>query len=175
MAGIDDILKALPIDQIAAKLGVDPDTAKAAVEQGGDAILTGLQRNAETPEGSAAIEAALSRHAADGPVDIDSIDTADGEKILGHVFGGDEQQVAQRLTDSPQTAGIDFGTLLPALAPLVMGLLAKKQGSQAPAGAGSSGGIGDVIGGLLGGGGSSQSGGGVDLGGLLGGLFGGKN
>lgn len=93
------------------------------------------------------------------------------------MFGGDEQQVAQRLTDSPQTAGVDFGKLLPALAPIVMGLLAKTQGSQTSTASAEAptGGIGDLIGGLLGGGGSSPSGGGLDLGGLLGGLFGGKN
>lgn len=39
---------------------------------------------------------------------------------------------------------------------------------------GASGGIGDVIGGLLGGGNNGGSGGGIDLGGILGGLLGGK-
>ena len=173
MAGLDDVLKMLPIDQIAAKLGVDPATAQAAVEQGGGAILSGLPKNAETPEGASAIEAALGKHAGVGDaVDVDALDTADGEKILGHVFGGREQQVAQSLTEAPQTAGIDFGKLLPMLAPVVMGMLAKNQSGGA-ASAGSGGGIGDLIGGLLGGGGQ-QTGGGFDIGGLLGGLLGGK-
>lgn len=177
MAGLDDILKTLPIDQIAAKLGVDADTARAAVTQGGGAILSGLHKNAETPEGASAIEAALGKHAgAPDAVDVDAVDTADGEKILGHVFGGQQQQVAQTLTDSPQTAGIDFGKLLPMLAPIVMGLLAKNTSGASGAG----GGIGGLIGGLFGGGqqsGSSTgaSAGGFDLGGLLGGLFGGKS
>ena len=172
MAGLDDILKMLPIDDIAAKLGVDPGTAQAAVEQGGGAILSGLQKNASTPEGSAAIEAALGKHAgSSAPASVDEVDTADGEKILGHVFGGKEQEVAQTLTSDSQTAGIDFGKLLPVLEPIVMGMLAKSQGSQQSAGAG--GGIGDLIGGLLGGGGSKQ-GGGFDIGGLLGGLLGGN-
>ncbi len=184
MAGLDDILKSLPIDQIAAQLGVDPDTAQAAVAQGGGAILTGLQANAATPQGSAAIEAALGKHADAGDVtDLAAVDTADGDKILSHVFGGNEQHVAQTLTQDPQTAGIDFGKLLPMLAPIVMGMLAKGQSSAstpAPsdAGSGNGGGIGDLIGGLLGGLGSggsgASSGGGLDIGGLLGGLLGGK-
>lgn len=174
MAGLDDILKMLPIDQIAAKLGVDADTAQAAVAQGGGAILSGLQANAATPEGSSAIEAALGRHAGSAlPASVDDVDTADGEKILGHVFGGREQEVAQTLTSDTQTAGIDFGKLLPMLAPVVMGMLAKNQGTQAGA-AGGGGGIGDLIGGLLGGGGASPQGGGFDIGGLLGGLLGGS-
>lgn len=184
MAGLDDILKNLPIDQIAAKLGVDADTAQAAVSQGGGAILSGLQQNASTREGSAAIEAALGKHAdASIPASVDDVDTADGEKILSHVFGGKEQDVAHALTADSKTAGIDFGALLPMLAPIVMGMLAKNQAQASPGGAPSSaagdapsqGGIGDLIGGLLGGGssnGAAGAPGGFDIGGLLGGLFG---
>lgn len=176
MAGLDDILKMIPIDQLASKLGVDPDTAAQAVEQGGGAILTGLQENAQSPDGAAALQKALGQHQGLGDsVDVDAVDTEDGEKILKHVFGEKEQAVKQTLTEAPQTAGIDFGKLLPMLAPIVMGLLAKKQ---QPAGETqaqeSSGGIGDLIGGLLGDGGGQQQGGGLDIGGLLGGLFGGN-
>lgn len=179
MAGLDDILGMLPIDQVAAKLGVDPATAAQAVQEGGGAILGGLQRNAATPEGASAIDAALAKHSGLGDsVDLDQVDTADGEKILGHVFGGQKDQVAQTLTSEPQTAGIDFGKLLPMLAPIILGLLAKKKQTGGAAQE-SSGGIGDLIGGLLGGllgggSGGGQKAGGIDIGGLLGGLFGGK-
>ena len=177
MAGIDEILKSLPVDEIAAKLGVDPTVARRAIQEGGATILTGLQRNAQTPEGSQAILKALDRHSGtigEGTVDVDGVDTADGQKILGHIFGEQQHAVAQKLTSEPQTAGIDFGKLLPILAPIVLGLIAKKQGGAAgQAGSGAArggGGVGDIIGGLLGGGGSA----GIDIGGLLGGLFGGK-
>lgn len=164
MAGLEDILKVLPIDQIAEKLGVDPATASKAVLEGGGAILGGLQKNAQTPDGASAIEAALGKHQGLGDqVSLDQVDTADGSKILTHVFGDDAGQVAKKLTDEPQTAGIDFGKLLPVLAPIVLGLLAKNQSSSASSNSG--GGIFDAIGGLLGGG----QGGGIDLGGLLGG------
>lgn len=184
MADLTDILSKLPIDQIAAQLGVDPDTARQAVTEGGATILGGLQRNAETPEGASALESALGGHSLpDGTVDLDAVDTADGQKILGHIFGGDEQAVAQKLTDEPKTAGIDFGKLLPMLAPIVMGLVAntqKKSGTTDAAAAessGSTGGgldLGGMIGGLLGGGSGSSGAGGLDLGGLLGGLLGGR-
>ncbi|MFT3798034.1 DUF937 domain-containing protein [Microbacterium sp.] len=179
MSGIDDILKNLPIDQIASQLGVDAQTARTAIEQGGGAILSGLQKNASTSEGSAAIEAALGTHAgtlANG-VDLSAVDTADGEKILGHVFGGNQQEVAKTLTNDSKTAGIDFSQLLPILAPIVMGMLAKNQASSSSSAGESSGGIGDLIGGLLGGLGGQSSGGssgGFDIGGLIGGLLGGK-
>jgi hypothetical protein len=182
MAGNDEILKSLPVDEIAAKLGVDPSVARQAIQEGGATILTGLQRNAQTPEGSQAIRKALDKHSdtiGEGTVDVDRVDTADGQKILGHIFGDQQRAVAQKLTSEPQTAGIDFGKLLPILAPIVLGLIAKKQGGAAgPSGSGTAaggGGVGDIIGGLLGGGGSGgSSAGGIDIGGLLGGLLGGK-
>lgn len=179
MAGLDDILTLLPIDQIASKLGVDPAVARQAVQEGGATILSGLQRNAQTPEGASAIEKALGKHAGLGDsVDVDQVDTADGDKILTHVFGEQKDQVAQQLTSEPQTAGIDFSKLLPLLAPIVLGLLSKGQQQAAPqaqAAGGSGFDIGGLIGGLLGGGGQApSSGGGFDIGGLLGGLFGGS-
>lgn len=188
MAGLDDILRMLPIEQIAAKLGVDPSTAAQAVQEGGGAILSGLQQNAATPAGASAIEAALGRHTGLGDrVDLDQVDTADGGKILQHVFGGKQQEVARALTDEPKTAGIDFGALLPMLAPIVMGLLAKNKTATTSPGAASqtapsSGGLGDLLGGLLGGGsgegagggGPTSGGGGFDLNAVLGGLLGGR-
>jgi hypothetical protein len=180
VAGMDDILKAVPIDDIAKRLDVPPDEARRAVQEGGATILAGLQRNAQTPGGAAALEKALGKHGgevAGGRVDLNALDTADGEKILSHVFGGQERAVAQKLTDEPQTAGIDFGKLLPILAPIIMGLIANSQKSKAPqTQQESGGGIGDLIGGLLGGGstGGAGSAGGIDIGGLLGGLLGGR-
>ena len=197
---IDEILKQVPIGDIAQKLGVSDDVARQAVQEGGAALLGGLAKNAETAEGSAAIEAALAKHDGfSGAASIDDVDEADGQKIVSHVFGGNADQVAQTLTNDQKTAGIDFGKLLPILAPIVMGLIAngqkgstggggglgdilggllgggQQQGQAAGAGGG---GLGDILGGLgglLGGGGSgSGGGGGIDIGGLIGGLLGGK-
>lgn len=188
---LDDILKQVPIDDIAAKLGVSHDEAKQAVEQGGAVLLGGLAKNAQSEEGSAAIQNALKRHeGAKGVTSVDEVDQTDGGKIVGHVLGGDAGDVAAKLNASEKTPGIDFGKLLPILAPIIMGLIANKTKSAPAEGAqqggggigdiiggllggdsSGGGGIGDVLGGILGGGGSSGGGG---IGDLLGGLFGGK-
>lgn len=195
---LDDILKQVPIDDIAKQLGVSPDVAKTAVEQGGAVLLGGLAKNASTDEGSAAIQKALKKHeGAGGAASIKDIDQADGDKIVTHILGAEEKKkVTEKLTQSDKTAGIDFGKLLPILAPIVMGLIANagkgKSGSASTESQGG-GGIGDIIGGLLGGGNSNSGGGGVgdiiggllgggnksgdggiDLGSIVGGLFGGK-
>lgn len=187
---LDDILKHIPIDDIAAKLGVSPDAARDAIEQGGGALLSGLAANAQSESGSAAIQNALSKHEGfTGAASVDDIDENDGAKIVAHVFGDKEKDVAAKLAASDKGGGIDFGKLLPMLAPIVMGLIANKSKASPPeAKAESGGGIGDLVGGLLGGGGSSgggigdviggllgggKDGGGLDLGGMLGGLLGG--
>lgn len=195
---LDDILKQVPIDDIAKQLGVSPDVAKTAVEQGGAVLLGGLAKNASTDEGSAAIQKALKKHeGAGGAASIKDIDQADGDKIVTHILGAEEKKkVTEKLTQSDKTAGIDFGKLLPILAPIVMGLIANagkgKSGSASTESQGG-GGIGDIIGGLLGGGNGKSGGGGVgdiiggllgggnksgdggiDLGSIVGGLFGGK-
>ncbi len=195
---LDDILKQVPIDDIAKQLGVSPDVAKTAVEQGGAVLLGGLAKNASTDEGSAAIQKALKKHeGTGGAASIKDIDQADGDKIVTHILGAEEKKkVTEKLTQSDKTAGIDFGKLLPILAPIVLGLIANagkgKSGSASTESQGG-GGIGDIIGGLLGGGNSNSGGGGVgdiiggllgggnksgdggiDLGSIVGGLFGGK-
>lgn len=176
---LDDILSQVPIDDIAKKLGVSRDEAKVAVEQGGAVLLGGLAKNAKTPEGSEAIQKALKKHAGStGAAKVDDIDQADGGKIVAHILGSKEKEVTTQLTESKATPAIDFGKLLPILAPIVMGLIAnatKDKTAKSEPSAEGSGGIGDVIGGILGGGGQSSGGGlGDVLGGVLGGLFGGK-
>ncbi|MFT4260271.1 DUF937 domain-containing protein [Microbacterium sp.] len=187
---LDDLLSQVPIDDIAKKLGVSTDVAREAVQQGGAVLLGGLAKNASTEEGSSAIENALKRHeGASGVRSVDEVDEADGGKIVSHILGADKQQVAEKLTQSDKTAGIDFGKLLPILAPIIMGLIANANKDKKAEDASSSGGIGDIIGGLLGGGSESSSGGGGiadvlggllgggsggGIGDLLGGLFGGK-
>lgn len=173
---LDDILKQVPIDDIAEKLGVSRDEAKVAIEQGGAVLLGGLAKNAETAEGSAAIQKALQKHeGSTGAGKVDDVDQADGGKIVAHILGGNEKEVTTKLTESKATPGIDFGKLLPILAPIVMGLIAnankdKKTDAGAPE---SGGGIGDLIGGLLGGGNSGGGAGGGGIGDVLGGLLGG--
>ncbi|GAA3932495.1 DUF937 domain-containing protein [Microbacterium soli] len=192
---LDEILKQVPIDDIAEKFGVSRDVAQQAVQEGGAALLGGLAKNAETAEGSSAIEQALSRHGGfSGAAKVDDVDQVDGGKILGHVFGENQQEVAAGLTASDKTAGgIDFGKLLPILAPIIMGVIANANKGGSGGGLGgilggllsggqqsaqsSGGGLGDILGGLgglFGGGQSSASGGGNVIGDLLGGLFGKK-
>lgn len=155
------------------QLGTNPNQTSAAMEAAVPLLLGALTRNATQPGGLDALTGALDRH--DGSA-LDAFgqgqipDTQDGQKILGHVFGGQQQAAANAVG---QRAGIDprmAMQVLSMLAPLVMAYLSRQRqgGGQAQGGQMQGGGdIGSILGGLLGGG----AGGG--LGGMLGGLLGG--
>jgi hypothetical protein len=147
-----------------------------------EAILGGLASNAKDPRQAAALFETLDRHDGsvvdDAPARLASDDVrADGDKILGHVFGDNTPAVAQGIAAK---SGLDVGAvtkMLPALAPMVLGMLGKKKASGGlDMGAlmgmlqGEAGGfdLGDVMGMLGGGGGGgSTPAGGGGLGGLL--------
>ena len=193
MSELQDILRQIPVDQIAGLLGTDRQTAQTAVEAAVPTLLAGMQNNAQASDGAASLESALGQHQdglLEGGVDVSQVDTADGEKIVSHVFGGQQDQVASQLAGTSQFGGVGgdlIKRLLPILAPIVMSYLANKvlggrgpsagaDGSDGAGGSGGAGGIdlGGILGGILGGGAAAGGTGGMGgLGDLLGGLLGG--
>jgi hypothetical protein len=185
MGAADEILSQIPLAQLADQLGLDEVSTEQAVRQAVPALLDGMQANAQDPMGAASLEKALGEHSGDPfeGLDLDQVDSADGEKIVGNIFGDNSQEVVNRLGGQTSGGGI-MSKLLPILAPLVLSWLAGKftgggKAQSAPAGGGG-GGLDDLLGGaadsasggglgdLLGGGGS-----GGGIGDLLGGLLGG--
>ena len=180
----------IPMDQLASLLGVDEATAEQAARQAIPALLGGMQANAEDPAGAASLVGALGDHPSDlidGGVDLDQVDAADGEKIVGNVFGTNQDQVAQTLGGNlgGQGGGL-IKQLLPILAPIVLAYLSKRLMGQGQGGGGqsdpfggatgSSNPLNDMLNSMLGGGaagsGAGQSGAGSILD-MLGGMLGG--
>ena len=172
MTELREILEQIPVDQIAGLLGTDRESARAAIEAAVPTLLAGMQSNAQAPDGAASLESALAQHRdglADGGVDASQVDTADGEKIVSHVFGGQQDQVASQLAGTSNLGGVGgdlVRKLLPILAPIVMSYLAKK----ILGGQNVGGGAGDVAG-RDGSGDSAGQPGGIDLGSILGGIL----
>ncbi|PZU40060.1 MAG: DUF937 domain-containing protein [Arsenicicoccus sp.] len=135
---LDQLMRAIPTDQIAETIQEDPQATRQAVKASLPALLGGLSANAERPEGAQSLLSALGQHQ-DGLADgasVDQIDVQDGEKILGHVFGGNTDGVVNQLggMSGPQTSSI-VRKLLPILAPIVLSWLAKQVGGAAGGGA----------------------------------------
>lgn len=178
MADYDELLAQIPINDIARRLGVDDDVAEDAVQKVLPGLVGGLEANAKDPAGAASLEKALAQHSGTPRLrTVDEVDTADGEKIVGHVFGQNTDQVASRLAGASSKSNVTgdlIQKVLPIVAPIVLAWLASKflgQGGSESSGKESGGGLGDLLGGLLGGGSAGESSGG--LGDLLGGMLGG--
>jgi hypothetical protein len=174
MGAVEDILSNINIGQLAEFLGTDTATAEGAAATAIPTLLGSLQANASTVDGAESLAFALGQHAdsqATGE-DLSAIDIDDGRKIVAHTVAGD----ASRLAGVSGLGGDLLAKLLPILAPIVLNYLAKKflgGGTQAVEAAPASSGLGDLLGGLLGGGTTSTAGSGDMLGELLGGLLGG--
>jgi hypothetical protein len=201
---LDSILSHLDagtVRQMAGQLGIDPATAQNAIPTALATLLGGMARNAADPQGAADLHAAVARDH-DGSL-LDHLSgllggafggsTAtpgggglleQGAGILGHVFGGQQGGVAAQVG---QATGLDTGSaarLLMMLAPIVMSYLGRmhqQQGLDPGSLSGLLGGahaeiqqssLGGVLSSIL----DANHDGSVldDIGGLLGGLLGGK-
>ena len=134
MSAVDDILGALPADQISQQVGATPDEVRTAAAAVLPALLGGLQANAGDPSGAGSILQALVQHDDDlltGGADLSAIDEQDGTAIAGHIFGDQQDEVVHRLGGLPAVGGSGLGgalvrKLLPILAPMVLSWLANK-------------------------------------------------
>ena len=153
-----DIGKSL-IDGTSKQLGQDKGKTTTALSAALPLILGAMKNNAKTPEGAAGLLSALGNEKHGGGIldnlgsilgggGIDDNVLQDGAGILGHVFGGKEQNVANAVSKS---SGLDLGSamsILKVAAPLIMGYLGKETRQQKVA---DQNGIGNLLGGLLGG------------------------
>lgn len=167
---ISDLMSKLPISDLADQLGADSTDITSALKQVVPGLLGGMAANSAA-DGGSALEKALKQHHTDEvSYSLSAVDEADGNKIVTKVFGEERDVAVSALSGAAGGSAANLvPRLLPLVAPLVMAYLAK-----ATFGAGkpqatpqtSSGGVGDLLGSLLGGGAAQK--GGVDLGSLLG-------
>lgn len=139
MSGILDLLNSPTgknlVEGISKQLGLDKGKASAVLSSAIPMIMGGMKNNASTEEGASGLLGAINtKHNGQildnvesimGGDNIDNDVMDDGSKILGHVFGGQEENAAQVLSKSN---GIDSNgamNIMKAAAPFVMGFLGK--------------------------------------------------
>jgi hypothetical protein len=146
------------VRQIESQFGLEPEQTKSALAALVPALAVGLQRNAQSAGGLQELLGALSggghsRYVED-PTTLERPETIeDGNGILSHVFGSKDvsRQVATRASAQTGIGANVLKRMLPMVAALVMGTLARKTsqaGAQAPASAGA-GGLMGLLGGAL--------------------------
>ena len=200
-------LAGAPVQRIAQQLGIPPDQAQGAIASALPLLMGALGNNASQPQGAQALHAALQDHAGSdiagvlGSVLGGAMGGASGGqgedslgRMLGHIFGGQQQQATQGLGQATGLGSDKTQMLLRILAPIVMAYLAnhmfggrQRQASAASQDSGPQG-LGEILGreveqigqqqgggldGLLGQVLGGNAGGG--LGGLLGGILGGRS
>lgn len=125
---INDFLSKLPYDDLAKKTGEDPQKVRTAAEGIFNSLLMGMGANAEDPAGRESLTNAVNEHdpgLVEGDVNVDNIDTADGEKIATHIFGQNKDQVTQQLGGALGGSNL-VRQLLPLLAPLALSWLSNR-------------------------------------------------
>jgi len=167
----DILAQAGGIESMASQLGVSPTVAKQGAEALLPAILGGFKKQAAGAGGVEGLGGLLGQLGGGGLLDAvlgsQPTPVGQGNDVLGRIFGS--KDVSRTVADhAAGQTGLDSGLLkqmLPILAMMVAGYMAKQGGQQS-----GGGGLGDLIGGALGGGGS-----GGGLGGTLGSVLGGSN
>ncbi len=164
MSGILDLLSG-PMGQqlvrgVAGQTGQSADKTGSVLSMALPVLMGAMKRNASSPEGAQGLMSALSGKHDGGILDdlgglfgggVDQSVMDDGAGILGHVLGGKQNQVQNALS---QKSGVDasaVGDILKVAAPILMGFLGKQTRQQNIS---DSNGLGNMLGGLLGGGGS---------------------
>lgn len=143
--------------QIENQFGLDPGQSRSALAALVPALAVGLQRNAQSAGGLQDLLGALSsgRHEqyVEDPTTLELPETLeDGNGILSHVFGSKDvsRQVASRAAAQTGIGADLLKRMLPMVATLVMGTLARRTSQQGAATSGSSGGgLMGLLGGVL--------------------------
>ena len=170
---ITDILAQMGgLQTMARELGVSETQAASGAEALIPAILGGFKKQTQAqPTGLEGLSGLLGQLGGGGLLDNvlapQPTDVSQGNNVLGQIFGSKDvsRAVAQ---NAASQSGLDPSLLkkmLPMLAMLVTGYMAKQQGAGAaaqasPMGGGLGGGLGGLLGGLLGGGHGAQPAGG---------------
>ena len=152
---MNDALKMLnqsgALDQVSQMLGVNEQEAASAIAEVLPSLIQGMQGQARNTETQQGFLQALSDHSKDNTDDIRSfiktVDTDDGAKIVKHLLGAKEEEVA---TKAQKKSGLDTKTIIKIMA-IAAPILMSKMGKNAEKNAKKSG-TGDmakVVGGLL--------------------------
>lgn len=175
------------LNKVATAAGIDPAIATKAFGAIAPLMVGKMADNAQAG-GAEALNATLDKH--DGSI-FDSLGDlsgklGDGEKILGHVFGGDTTSAVSKVASQTGMDSAQAQKLMMMVAPLILGALgkAKKTGGMDTTSLvttlgglssmmGGSGNLASVTGAILGGG-SQKKGGLGDILGMLSGILGKK-
>lgn len=148
-----DLLTGNTSNQVAEKaenkFGISRNQIIALLAVAAPLIISYLRNKSQDAKEAEALNNALDKDH-DGSILNDSSQLeareSEGGSILGHIFGGDRQNVENQLSQNTGISIDKIGPVLAMLAPVIMGYIGKEK-QQNNVGAG---GLGDLLGGILG-------------------------
>lgn len=168
---IDQAQDGQNIQMLARRFGLDEAQTRTAVNQLVPVVEAGIRRETTSADGLQGLLGALASGNHARYLNGDDADIVnDGNGILGHIFGSTDvsRGVAARASETSGVGANILKQMLPMVAAMVMGALSKRVSGQS-----SGGGIGDILGQVLGGGGAAQQrAGGGGIGDILGQVLG---
>ncbi|MBR0373078.1 MAG: DUF937 domain-containing protein [Mogibacterium sp.] len=172
------MLQSSSVNSVAKKTGVKSDMVTKLLRIGLPLLILYLTKNAKSKDGASSLLSAIGQHKNDKKVEdqLAEADAVDGDKILGHIFGKDKDNVLSQIASQAGTSKKEANSVLSNITPVLLSLLLsstmsakkkKKQGFDLSDGLD----LTDVLA-LVGSASGQQSGGGI-AGDLLGTLLGG--
>lgn len=149
------LLSSDSIQGMSSLTGTQPDEVKTVLAAALPQMMKGAEGQAVNAETAESFVGALADHAKVDTSDIaaflQKVDLEDGGKIVGHLLGADTDATTERAASVSGLGTAQTGSILSAIAPLLMSLLGQQTQQTAQA-APTSSGIGGLMGSLLGGG-----------------------
>lgn len=93
-------------------------------------LLNGANNQTKDKDSVDSFVSALSQHAKDDTKDLsgflNKVDLKDGSKIIGHLLGSDKNDIISNIASNTGVSQKDTGSILSAIAPLLMSLLGQQ-------------------------------------------------
>lgn len=123
------------LQSISAKTNASPSAVEQVVKLAGPLLVGALANNTQTDQGKQALHKAIkTKHTISSTTDLStllqSVDMQDGTKILGHIFGSQQDQVTKQVAKKTGVDSSQATNILAILAPMILGNLGSKVESQ---------------------------------------------
>ena len=163
MAGLMDLLNSdlgkQIISSVSGQAGTNEGETSSVLASVLPALVGGMMNNTQTPEGQGGLLGALLGGKHGGLLDnlsgmLGGDVQNEGGKILGHVLGNNTEAVQNQVSQNTGVSSDKIAMIMKIAAPILMAYLARKaqtNGLDANGQTSSGGGLGDILGGLLGG------------------------
>ena len=114
------------IGTIADKFNLESKDVSSVINSALPSLLGAMQKNASTPGGAEALAKALGDHASNAGNIINNLkgaDLIDGSKILGHIFGGNLNNILSGISKQTGVASNAVSNILASIAPSLLAIL----------------------------------------------------